>query len=311
MPRPLKVTYGDQKPPYSYISLTAMAIMHSPHKMLPLSEIYRFIMDKFPYYRNNMQKWQNSLRHNLSFNDCFIKVPRNISKAGKGSYWTLHPKALGMFENGSLLRRRKRFRVKQLEKDIINSDLAAISAYSAAAAQINGADSHADWSLIDNDNYKTSTQHKKPYYVEPAVPLSVTDLVDSIPTRPKRAFTIESLIAPETSNSISSSSSSSSSLVRSGVHDARTIAQAVHRKQVLLNTSSRCIEAIPHVANAAAAANFAQANFNQLMTHHQTQLPLITHYLYNPQHTLNTMYIYQHKQLHDLRNHFNGSLSIF
>ncbi|KAH8359542.1 hypothetical protein KR093_007376 [Drosophila rubida] len=301
MPRPLKVTYGDQKPPYSYISLTAMAIMHSPHKMLPLSEIYRFIMDKFPYYRNNMQKWQNSLRHNLSFNDCFIKVPRNISKAGKGSYWTLHPKALGMFENGSLLRRRKRFRVKQLEKDLINSDLAAISAYSAAAAQINSTDPHAEWNLTNDNDYRTSTLKQKQYYVEPAtVPLGVTDLVDSIPVRPKRAFTIESLIAPETS----------SGMARSAVHDARSIAQAAHRKQVFLNTSSRCVEAIPDVGST--TANLAQSNFNQLMTaHHQTHLPLITHYLYNPQHTLNTMYIYQHKQLHDLRNHFNGSLSIF
>jgi len=123
MPRPLKMTYGDQKPPYSYISLTAMAIIHSPQRLLPLSEIYRFIMEQFPYYRKNTQKWQNSLRHNLSFNDCFIKVPRNVTKAGKGSYWTLHPMAFDMFENGSLLRRRKRFRVKQLEKDISSAQV--------------------------------------------------------------------------------------------------------------------------------------------------------------------------------------------
>lgn len=74
MPRPSRDTYGDQKPPYSYISLTAMAIWSSRDKMLPLAEIYKFIADRFPYYRKDTRRWQNSLRHNLSFNDCFIKV---------------------------------------------------------------------------------------------------------------------------------------------------------------------------------------------------------------------------------------------
>lgn len=74
MPRPSRDTYGDQKPPYSYISLTAMAIWSSRDKMLPLADIYKFIADRFPYYRKDTRRWQNSLRHNLSFNDCFIKV---------------------------------------------------------------------------------------------------------------------------------------------------------------------------------------------------------------------------------------------
>uniref|UniRef100_A0A914VFT1 Fork-head domain-containing protein n=1 Tax=Plectus sambesii TaxID=2011161 RepID=A0A914VFT1_9BILA len=111
MPRPGKNSYDEQKPPYSYIWLTYMAIQSSPDKMLPLTEIYKFIMDKFPFYRKDTQRWQNSLRHNLSFNDCFIKVPRRADRPGKGSYWAVHPNALTMFENGSCLRRRKRFKV--------------------------------------------------------------------------------------------------------------------------------------------------------------------------------------------------------
>uniref|UniRef100_A0A3Q3BBD5 Forkhead box B2 n=1 Tax=Kryptolebias marmoratus TaxID=37003 RepID=A0A3Q3BBD5_KRYMA len=115
MPRPGKNSYSDQKPPYSYISLTAMAIQNSTEKMLPLSDIYKFIMDRFPYYRENTQRWQNSLRHNLSFNDCFIKIPRRPDQPGKGSFWALHPDCGDMFENGSFLRRRKRFKVLRAE----------------------------------------------------------------------------------------------------------------------------------------------------------------------------------------------------
>ena len=126
MPRPSRDSYGDQKPPYSYIALTAMALYNSPERMLPLSEIYNFIMQRFPYYQKNTQRWQNSLRHNLSFNDCFIKVPRRPDRPGKGAYWTLHPEAITMFENGSLLRRRKRFKLKTSDKHKTQAELQVI-----------------------------------------------------------------------------------------------------------------------------------------------------------------------------------------
>lgn len=101
------------KPPYSYISLITMAINHSKENRCTLSEIYNWIIEWFPYYKNNQQRWQNSIRHSLSFNDCFIKVPR--SETGfKGSYWTIHKDAGNMFENGCFLRRQKRF--KNLKK---------------------------------------------------------------------------------------------------------------------------------------------------------------------------------------------------
>ncbi|XP_061699897.1 hepatocyte nuclear factor 3-alpha [Syngnathoides biaculeatus] len=108
--KPLRRSYPHAKPPYSYISLITMAIQQAPGKMLTLSEIYQWIMELFPFYRNNQQRWQNSIRHSLSFNDCFVKVSRSPDKPGKGSYWTLHPDSGNMFENGCYLRRQKRFK---------------------------------------------------------------------------------------------------------------------------------------------------------------------------------------------------------
>ncbi|XP_077420868.1 hepatocyte nuclear factor 3-alpha [Vanacampus margaritifer] len=106
----LRRSYPHAKPPYSYISLITMAIQQAPGKMLTLSEIYQWIIELFPFYRNNQQRWQNSIRHSLSFNDCFVKVSRSPDKPGKGSYWTLHPDSGNMFENGCYLRRQKRFK---------------------------------------------------------------------------------------------------------------------------------------------------------------------------------------------------------
>ena len=111
-----------------------MAIQQAPNKMMTLAEIYNWIMELFPYYRQNQQRfknilkltrkinflfyyrWQNSIRHSLSFNDCFVKVPRSPDKPGKGSYWALHDDAGNMFENGCYLRRQKRFKVPENEK---------------------------------------------------------------------------------------------------------------------------------------------------------------------------------------------------
>ncbi|XP_032400757.1 hepatocyte nuclear factor 3-gamma [Xiphophorus hellerii] len=111
-PKPYRRSLTHAKPPYSYISLITMAIQQSSSKMLTLNEIYQWIMDLFPYYRENQQRWQNSIRHSLSFNDCFVKVARSPDKPGKGSYWTLHPQSGNMFENGCYLRRQKRFKIE-------------------------------------------------------------------------------------------------------------------------------------------------------------------------------------------------------
>ena len=97
-----------EKPPYSYIALIVMAIQSSPTKRLTLSEIYQFLMQRFPFFRGPYQGWKNSVRHNLSLNECFIKLPKGLGRPGKGHYWTIDPASEFMFEEGSFRRRPPR-----------------------------------------------------------------------------------------------------------------------------------------------------------------------------------------------------------
>lgn len=103
------------KPPYSYVALITMAIKNSKEKKIPLRAIYEYIMTNFPFYKKENKGWQNSIRHNLSLNECFDKIenkslPSSVQRPTherKGNLWAINPLYKDMFEDGNYKRRKK------------------------------------------------------------------------------------------------------------------------------------------------------------------------------------------------------------
>lgn len=101
----------EPKPQHSYIGLIAMAILSSPEGKLVLSDIYQHILDNYPYFRTRGPGWRNSIRHNLSLNDCFVKAGRSAN--GKGHYWAVHPANVDDFRKGDFRRRKAQRKVRK------------------------------------------------------------------------------------------------------------------------------------------------------------------------------------------------------
>uniref|UniRef100_A0A8C3QG84 Forkhead box N1 n=1 Tax=Cyanoderma ruficeps TaxID=181631 RepID=A0A8C3QG84_9PASS len=80
------------KPIYSYSILIFMALKNSKTGSLPVSEIYNFMTEHFPYFKTAPDGWKNSVRHNLSLNKCFEKVENKSGNSSrKGCLWALNP----------------------------------------------------------------------------------------------------------------------------------------------------------------------------------------------------------------------------
>jgi hypothetical protein len=88
---PIDYSTSSEKPPFSYSALIIMALKSNRGNKMSLSEICKFVRDKFKYYRTAESTWKNSVRHNLSINQCFKKISRTRDEKGKGAYWQLDP----------------------------------------------------------------------------------------------------------------------------------------------------------------------------------------------------------------------------
>lgn len=106
-----QISSEEPKPQHSYIGLIAMAILSNPDMKLVLSDIYQYILDNYSYFRARGPGWRNSIRHNLSLNDCFIKAGRSAN--GKGHYWSIHPANVDDFKKGDFRRRKAQRKVRR------------------------------------------------------------------------------------------------------------------------------------------------------------------------------------------------------
>ncbi|XP_060606682.1 forkhead box protein N4-like [Ruditapes philippinarum] len=98
------------KPVYSYSCLIAMALKNSRTGNLPVSEIYNFMIDNFPYFKTAPDGWKNSVRHNLSLNKCFAKAhdgKANGTHTRKGCLWALNPAKIEKMEEEIVKWRKK------------------------------------------------------------------------------------------------------------------------------------------------------------------------------------------------------------
>ncbi|XP_042335044.1 forkhead box protein I2-like isoform X2 [Sceloporus undulatus] len=102
------------RPPFTYTALIALALRESPEGRLPLRAIYRAITRRFPYYRLEEKGWQNCVRHNLSLNECFLKVPMPRGEGKRGNLWSINPAFQSAFERGNYRGWRRRARVPQV-----------------------------------------------------------------------------------------------------------------------------------------------------------------------------------------------------
>lgn len=121
-----KVKSDPAKPPKPYLEIIADAILSRSVKLMQLHEIYNFMENKYSYFAKNINKsWRNSVRHNLSLNECFVKAGRGTN--GKGNYWRIHPLCEKEFIRGNFRRKSFKQLIKAGNSGMVNQNQASVS----------------------------------------------------------------------------------------------------------------------------------------------------------------------------------------
>ncbi|CAR21299.1 Hcm1p [Lachancea thermotolerans CBS 6340] len=107
----------NKKPPFSYAMLIGLAILQSTEVRLTLSQIYQWITYHFPYYKLGDYGWQNSIRHNLSLNEAFVKGEK--APDGKGHYWQVKSGCEGKFFKSGQTDDEVRTKLRKLCSDVL------------------------------------------------------------------------------------------------------------------------------------------------------------------------------------------------
>ncbi|GAA5843910.1 hypothetical protein JCM11251_002245 [Rhodosporidiobolus azoricus] len=94
------------KPTFSYAALIGQALFSTGEdKKMALADIYLWVMKYYPYFKKSDSGWQNSIRHNLSLNPCFVKTARTADNPGKGCLWAIKPGTEDQFVDGDFVRK--------------------------------------------------------------------------------------------------------------------------------------------------------------------------------------------------------------
>lgn len=116
--------YGQRSKKFqkSYQKIITDAIKSSKENKMTLSQIYTYFIDVAGFSVADCTTWKNSIRHNLSLNKIFVKVPRSESEpTGKGAYWAINEKMLEKDKTRNILL----FKDKTIEEQTTNNNTPA------------------------------------------------------------------------------------------------------------------------------------------------------------------------------------------
>ncbi|XP_024883501.1 forkhead box protein J1-A-like [Temnothorax curvispinosus] len=170
-------TDPNAKPPFSYATIICLA-MRANNNKVSLSNIYAWIRENFLFYKYADPAWQNSIRHNLSLNKCFVKLPRSKDEPGKGGFWKLD---LERMEEGkrsrrqrSMISQRSRGTKRQSPSATTTTTATTTTATTTLNALNTGSSCTPPTSCLSNTLYETP-----PSSVSPPIPDSLSEVPES------------------------------------------------------------------------------------------------------------------------------------